>query len=366
VWHIVQDHQAIVTPALLIYRDRVVQNIARMVAIAGGPERLCPHVKTHKMREVTQLYLQAGIRQFKCATIAEAEMLGQCLAERVLLAYQPVGPNVRRLLRLASAYRGTRFATIVDDDQAAVALSEAVASADWELDVLLDVDVGMHRTGVACGSSAVELYRRLDQLPGLVPSGLHVYDGHLQSGDASARHDAVSAAFAPVLELRDRLLSLGLPVPQIVAGGTPSFPVHAEFADRTCSPGTCVFWDLSYERLCGGWGFLAAALLLTRVISKPTPDRLCLDLGYKAIAAEQPPPRAQLLGLEDACEVSHSEEHLVVQSQRAAEYRVGDVMYALPRHICPTVALHQSATVIAEGQAMSTWQVACRDRVLTI
>jgi D-serine deaminase-like pyridoxal phosphate-dependent protein len=105
---------------------------------------------------------------------------------------------------------------------------------------------------------------------------------------------------------------------------------------------------------------------LTRVVSKPGANRLCLDLGHKAIASENPQPRVQLLNLPDASAVGHSEEHLVIETPRAPEFAVGDCIYGVPRHICPTVALHSHAVVVREGRAETMWRISARDRALTI
>jgi D-serine deaminase-like pyridoxal phosphate-dependent protein len=113
--------------------------------------------------------------------------------------------------------------------------------------------------------------------------------------------------------------------------------------------------------------FLPAAILLTRVISKPGENRLCLDLGHKAVAAENPHPRVKFLNLIGAEAVMQSEEHLVVETVRASEFAVGDVLYGVPRHICPTVALHSFVTTVnGEGQAGGRWKVTARERQLTV
>jgi D-serine deaminase-like pyridoxal phosphate-dependent protein len=219
------------------------------------------------------------------------------------------------------------------------------------LEVLVDLDVGQHRTGVPTGDEAFELYRLLASMSGLKPGGLHTYDGHIGDSDLAARTVACEAAFAPVLAFRRQLIAAGLPVPRLVAGGTPTFPIHARNEDRECSPGTCVFWDFSY---------------LTRVVSKPGPNRLCLDLGHKAIASEMPQPRVEFLNLLDATAVTHSEEHLVVESPHSEDFELGDCLYGVPRHICPTVALHAEAVVIENGKSAARWRVAARDRLLKI
>ncbi|MEO8428529.1 MAG: D-TA family PLP-dependent enzyme [Verrucomicrobiota bacterium] len=361
------DHVAdVASPALLVYPDRVEENIRRMIRIAGGVERLRPHMKTHKLAELIRLQMAHGIRKFKCATIAEAEMVATCDAADVLLAYQPVGPNVRRVVQLAQKFPNTKFSTIADDAAAIHALSKAFTEAGQTLEVLLDIDCGMHRCGVAPGPAAVELYRLIAGMSGLKPGGLHVYDGHLHESDLAARTTACEAAFAPVAAFRQELVEAGLPVPTVVAGGTPTFPIHARRRDVECSPGTCVFWDAGYGTKLPDMDFLPAALVLTRVISKPGTNRLCLDLGHKAVASENPHPRVQLFELPDAKAVGHSEEHLIIETNRAADFAVGAPLYGVPSHICPTVALHSEAVVIRNGRAEERWKIAARERRLTI
>jgi D-serine deaminase-like pyridoxal phosphate-dependent protein len=133
-----------------------------------------------------------------------------------------------------------------------------------------------------------------------------------------------------------------------------------------CSPGTCVFWDAGYTSKLPDIPFVPAALVLTRVVSKPGGNRLCLDLGHKAVAAEMPPPRVRFLNLADAVPVLHSEEHLVVETQRSSEFKVGDCLYGVPWHICPTVALHAEAVVVQRGRIIGRWPVAARGRGVSL
>jgi D-serine deaminase-like pyridoxal phosphate-dependent protein len=373
-WFAVADVDTVPSPALLVYRERVEENLRRMLAIAGNPLRLRPHIKTHKMREVIDLQLGLGIRKFKCATIAEAELAAIAGVPDLLLAYPPVGPAMVRFIELIQAFPDTRFSVIGDDAGALAELSRTLVSTrgalgrqagpEAALEVLLDIDVGQHRTGVPAGPKAVELYRLLAALPGLRPGGLHAYDGQITDSDPATRAAACDAAYAPVSALRRELAAAGLPVPRLVAGGTPTFPRHAKRGDVECSPGTCVFWDAGYAHKIPDLGFLPAALVLARVVSKPGPNLLCLDLGHKAVAAEMPPPRVRFLNLEDAKAIVHSEEHLVVESAHAGAFAVGDCLYGIPWHICPTVALHAAAVIIEKGRTAGLWPVAARARRL--
>jgi D-serine deaminase-like pyridoxal phosphate-dependent protein len=372
-WFDLRDVAALPSPCLLIYRERFEENLRRMVALAGGAGRLRPHIKTHKMREVLEAQLALGIVKFKCATLAEAAMAADVGVPDLLIAYQMVGPNVGHLAELIRAFPRTKFSVICDAAEAIAALSMMARSlARGEpgrpddpggLEVLLDLDVGYHRTGVPAGAEAARLYGLIARSPGLRPGGLHAYDGHIADSDPAARAAACDSAFAPVAALRRELEAAGLPVPRIVAGGSPTFALHARRPGVECSPGTCVFWDAGYASKLPDLGFEPAALVLTRVVSKPGLNRVCLDLGHKAIAAEMPPPRVRFLNLEDASPVMHSEEHLVVETANP-HLRLGDCLYGVPWHICPTVALHSEAAIIQKGGLAGRWKVAARDRVL--
>lgn len=367
-WFEVRDAAAIPSPGLLIYHERVQENLRRMLAIAGAPERLRPHIKTHKIREVLEMQLALGISKFKCATLAEAEMAARAGVPDLLLAYPPVGPNLAGLAGLRRALPKTRFSVTCDHPGGLQELSRSAAATrpGEALEVLVDLDIGQHRTGLPPGSQAAELYALIASLPGLKPGGLHAYDGHIAHTDPAARAVACDEAFAAVLALKESLIKAGLPVPRVVAGGTPTFPIHARRADVECSPGTCVFWDAGYASKLPDLDFLPAAVLLTRVISKPGANRLCLDLGHKAVASEMPQPRVRFLNLEDAKPVVHSEEHLVVETARSDEFVVGQSLYGIPWHICPTVALHSHVAVVKNGALSGFWEVAARGRRLAL
>jgi D-serine deaminase-like pyridoxal phosphate-dependent protein len=365
-WYEVENVREIPSPSLLIYAGRVEENLRRMIALAGGTTRLRPHIKTHKMAEMIELQVALGIRKFKCATLAEAALAARHGADDVLLAYQPVGPNVGLFLDLAACFPGVRFSCLADNAVTIRELSVAAAPGRTPLEVLLDLDVGQHRTGVAPDSHAFDLYRLITSLPALKPGGLHAYDGHLHQMDVGERAAACETAFAPVEMLRRKLLRENLPVPRVVAGGTPTFPMHARREDVECSPGTCVFWDAGYGRNLPDLDFLPAAVLLTRVVSLPTANRLCLDLGHKAVASEMPHPRVAFLNLDDGKPVMHSEEHLVLEMPRADACAIGQVLYGIPWHICPTVALHGEVVVVRNDRAEERWKVVARDRAFTV
>ncbi len=364
-WHTLAAPDDIPSPALLVYPGRIEENIRRMVAVLGQAERLRTHVKTHKMSEVVQLQLKAGITKFKCATIAEAEMLGQAGAKDVLLANQPVGPGIDRLFSLAGWFRDVHFSTIADDAQTVGNLAQAAQAAGIILPVWLDLDVGMGRTGIAPAQAAITLYKLIDQLPGVESAGLHLYDGHLHESDPAERLAKWQTMMNEVRSFRTGLEAAGLPVPGVVGGGTPTFPFHAQHTDHECSPGTTLLWDFGYRDNFADLDFQNAAVLLTRVISKPGSDCITLDLGHKAVAAENPHPRVQFIGLDDVEAVVHSEEHLTLRTAEARRFNVGDCLYGIPRHICPTVALYDRAHVIRGGKLTDQWQVTARARKLT-
>ena len=365
-WYRIANEGEIPSPALLVYPDRIFRNLERMVEIIGDPERLRPHVKTHKLPEVIGMHLSLGITKFKCATIAEAEMVAGSRGPDVLLAHQPVGPNAVRLRFLADRYPDTQWSTLVDDLGMVQVLSEVFVGADSDLGIYLDLDCGMHRTGIVPGRDALAICEAVQAAPNLSLNGLHAYDGHNHDSDLEKRTTQCEADFAPVLAFRKELEAAGIEIPNLVASGSPTFPIHAQHEDRLCSPGTTVLWDFGYGDSLPDLPFENGAVLLTRIISKPGSNRLCLDLGHKAVAADRPQPRARLFGLEQAKPVNHSEEHLTLETDRADSFAVGDCCYAVPAHICPTVALHDIAWVVRDGRAAQSWEISARRRSLGV
>lgn len=360
--------EELISPSLVIFRDRVVANIQHMIQIAGGAERLRPHVKTHKMADVVRLCEAAGIHKHKCATIAEAEMTANAGGKDVLLSYPIVGPNVWRFLKLQQLYGSTQFAALADDLDTVHFINEAARRHHQTIRLYLDVDLGMQRTGVAPGDRAFDVYKAIAESSHLEAGGLHGYDGHIRNAELGERKITAKPVQDELFSFRDRLVQAGLPVPSLVMGGSPSFPTHAVLTDPNleCSPGTLVFNDSGYGSRYDDLAFPPAAYLLTRVVSRPGSDRLCLDLGHKAVAADPAPPRARILALPHAEPLIHSEEHLVIRCQNPDQFPIGTALWAVPSHVCPTVALHNWAYVAEGGSVIGRWDVTARGRVITI
>jgi D-serine deaminase-like pyridoxal phosphate-dependent protein len=370
-WYTIQNVDQLDTPALVVYPDRVRVNIRKGISMVGDAARLRPHVKTHKSAEVTQLMLEAGISRFKCATIAEAEMLAIEGAPDVLLAYQPIGPKAARIATLIDRFPDTRFSCLIDNPGAATAMAAVFAGAGIIVPVWLDINVGMNRTGIAPDEGALQLYQTATALKGITPVGLHAYDGHIRDTDPAILEQQCNAAFDRLLALRARIAELlpGSPSLPVIAGGSPTFPVHARReADIQCSPGTFVYWDKGYADQFPGQPFEPAALVVTRVISVLGDNRYCLDLGHKSIAPENDLGRRVGFlngpGLEP---MGQSEEHLVVKTrEEGTDIRIGEVFYGIPYHVCPTVALYDRAFTVVDGNVTGEWRNVARDRKLTI
>jgi D-threonine aldolase len=362
----VENLETLNSPAILVWPDRITANLRRMIDAVGDVNLLRPHVKTHKMAEVIAIKRGLGIERFKASTIAEAEMTAMAGGKDILLAYPIVGPNIDRFLKLKHRYRETKFTAIVDDRKIARQISSQASAASSTVALMADINIGMGRTGVLPNESAVELYRDLCSLPGIFPAGLHAYDGHLHELSGDPLDDAVEKTFLPLWQLRDRLESRSLPVPNIVAGGTPTSIVLARRYGIQVGAGTIALWDSGQDGLSPDMPFEPAAVIMTRIISRPASNRLCLDLGHKAIASEMTPPRIQFLTLPDATQVMHSEEHMVIETSHASSFDIGDVLLGIPTHICPTIALHQQVGVVRNGQVNEYWNVLARNRTITI
>jgi len=356
------------SPSLVFYEDIILGNIRLALKIAGGPDRLRPHVKTHKTAEIAEMALREGIRKFKCATIAEAEMLARAGAPNVLLSYPLYGRNAARFAELAARYTATDFSTLVDAEEGLRGIAENAKSAKVRIGIFLDVDIGQHRTGIAPGADAEALYARIGYFGNLYAAGLHCYDGHNHQQSPAERRTAARECHAMMDSLRAPLLKAGLSVPEVVMGGTPTFPCYAEMPDVTLSPGTFFLQDYSYSENFPDMEFTPAALIVTRVVSlNPARREFCIDLGYKGISADPKGLRGKLLTIDDCDPVLQNEEHWVFVKRSGELPKLGDIVYVMPTHICPTVALYERACIVdADGLWTKAWKIVARDRVVGI
>lgn len=365
-WYELDDLPAVESPGLIFYEDRIRENIKKLINMVDHKSRLRPHVKTHKSAEVTKLMLQAGINKFKCATIAEAEMLGSCEAPDVLLAYQPVGPNIQRFMVLHKRFPATRFSCVTDNLEAAMNIASAAAENDLVVPIYIDVNVGMNRTGIL-PNDVLALYTSLAEVKSLNVLGLHAYDGHIHDPDFNLRQQEVTNIIKQLEPLLQQIESKYQQKPQIIAGGTPGFPIYASTSDFECSPGTFALWDYGYQQAFAEQDFLTAALVITRVVSLPAANLICTDLGHKAVAAENNlSNRITFLNAPALVPISQSEEHLVLDAGSNHGYKIGDVLYGLPIHICPTVALYDYAYSVSSQRTPQLWPIRSRKRRDTI
>jgi len=366
-WWQIDNIENVDSPALVLYTNRVRHNAEALVSMVNDVSRLRPHAKTHKSKEAAEIIIDAGVTKFKCATIAEAEMLAMAGAKDVLLAYQPIGPKVNRLLALAKKYPDVVFSCLTDNLESLQHIDKVFTEGGKKIPVYVDLNNGMNRSGEPDAAKAIHLYEEGMKMKSVMMTGLHAYDGHIRDADFAERTRHCNEAYASIEAIKSALMKKGVPEPIIVAGGSPTFPIHAKRENMECSPGTFIYWDKGYTDLCPEQPFLPAALVICRVISLPTESRICVDLGHKSIAAENEiTRRVYFVNAPELKPVGQSEEHLVLEAGANHPYRVGDVLYGMPIHVCPTVALYERALTVENGKVTGEWLNVARDRVISI
>jgi D-serine deaminase-like pyridoxal phosphate-dependent protein len=357
------DFSQIESPGLIVYPNIVAKNIAYVLSLVdNNPHRLRPHIKTHKTQEVNEMMLQAGIYKFKCATIAEAELLALSKAQDVLLSMQPTGTTLGRLIKLIQNYPNTQFSCLLDDLEAATEIQDHCIQENIHLNVFIDLNVGMHRTGILPDEASL-LIDYIDSASNLSLKGLHAYDGHIRDEDLETRKQH---AFVDLRSFRKLVAELDREL-ELVVGGTPSFLVHCQNPSYVCSPGTFVFFDAGYAKLYPANSIEFAVEIVARIISKPSPTTICLDLGHKSVAPENPiQNRVRFIDHPAWNLISQSEEHGIVEVGIDEKLTIGEVIRMIPYHICPTVALHQSLQVIENETCTGNWEVKARNRKINI
>ncbi len=366
-WYHIQNIEDIDSPSIVLFEDRLMHNLLKMLDMAGNDaSKLMPHIKTNKMPKVIERMISLGIKNFKASTIAEAEVAANQGAKSVLIAHQLVGPKIQRFFTLIEQFPKTQFTTIVDHLDTIKKLHEESYKKNIQIDIYIDINSGMNRSGVRIGSSLNFLLEELPKYASLKFKGFHVYDGHLRDIDFKQRKDKIEHEIELIQNLFD-YLKRKHPNIQLICGGTPTFTSHITETYRICSPGTCVFWDWGYSEKLVEQEFKYATILITRVISKPIEGIITIDLGHKSVAAENPiDKRVKFLNLNGYKLLSQSEEHGVLQVKNWGNIKIGDLFYGVPYHICPTVNLHDEVSIINDGKKVDSWEITARKRKITI
>ena len=361
----------VMTPALVVYPEIIASNIERTLALLGGnADRWRVHIKTAKLGYTLRMMVERGIRNFKCATTLEFLLACQCGAADVLLAYPAIGANARRVREIAEQFQEVRVSVLAEN---------AEQVRQWRgsrLGVFLDINPGMNRTGIeqSHGSEAAKLVHAIGA-NGLEFRGLHYYDGQYRAPDECERTAAAHEGYDRLMRIVAEIESSGVRVPEVITAGTTTFPCSlsyerfraARFTHRI-SPGTVVYSDASsLAVLPQEYAYRPAVLVLARVVSRPRPGIVTCDAGHKTVSADAGVPTCVVVGLPELTALSPSEEHLPLEVEGgAAGPEVGEVLYLLPRHICPTVNNFDDALMVRNGAIESVERVSARGREMPL
>jgi len=357
--YIGKPKNAVDTPALLLDVERLERNLARMAEFfAPLPCQLRPHAKTHKCVEIARRQIAHGAIGITCAKLSEAEVMARGGIEDILVANQVVGrAKVERAARLA---RRCRLTVAVDAAANVRELAEAARAHRARLGVLVEVNVGMDRCGVEGPEEAVALAQEVVRKRELELRGLMGYEGHaVFIEDAAARREAAEQAMARLLAVCDAMVRAGLPVPVVSAGGTGTYDITGRIPGITeIQCGSYCVMDARYRRLVPE--FECALTALTTVISRPTRERLVLDIGRKSVGSDFGMPEP--CGRSDFEVVGLAEEHGKARVLADAPLAPGQKVELLPGHCCTTIALHDWFYVVRGGIVEAVWPIQARGK----
>lgn len=354
------------TPAVLVDLDVLEANVGRMATAARRHGvRLRPHAKTHKTAEIARLQLDAGAAGLCLAKTSEAEAFARAGFDNLFIAYPVIGADkARRLLALSDAIQ---LSVGVDSEAGARSLASAFHAAARHLDVLLKIDVGFHRVGVA-PEAAVALARLLAALPGLRLRGIFSFAGHAYSAPTPGDVAVVGRAEAGTLiDTAAALRDAGLPCDEVSVGSTPTAPHGMATAGVSeCRPGVYVFNDSSQVELGTCTLDDCALTVLATVVSVPGPGRAVLDAGSKCFSSDPLRPRpgghGRLPGRSTRV-AWMSEEHGVLEVAEGESFRVGERVRVVPNHACVVANLTDRLLGVRSGRVEAELPLIARGHV---
>jgi D-serine deaminase-like pyridoxal phosphate-dependent protein len=355
MYEIAEDN--LLTPALAIYPRIVDANVANTIRLLNGDaKRWRPHVKTAKLGFIMRRLVRAGVTACKASTTLELATACAAGFEDVLLAYPVVGANARRVLEIAEANSAVTVSTLVENE------TQAAQWRDTPLGLFIDVNTGMNRTGIE--QEHISEVVNLARATGSKFRGLHYYDGQLHQPDLGERRSLAHSGYDRLMRLVAALESARVHVPEVITSGTPAFPFAIDYTplnnvNHKVSPGTVVYSDLMVTGDLPDFGFQPAALVVATVVSHPKPARLTCDAGHKSVSADAGVPTCGVVGRPDLTPDTPSEEHLPMNCAGDVP-AIGQRLYLIPKHVCPTVNNFDEALIIEDGGIAAIERVTAR------
>ncbi len=350
------------TPALLIDLDLLQHNIDRMAGhLRDRGVAWRPHAKAFKCPAIAHLLRRAGAIGVTVAKVSEAEVMAAGGIDDILIAHLVVGPS--KAARLAALQYQADVKVTVDHVDHVAPLGRAAAAEGTMIGVLVDVDLGMRRTGVATPEAAVGLARLVSETPGLRFDGLMGYEGHtLMIADPAEKRAAIAAAIGKLLDIRDVIQDTGLDCRIVSAGGSGSYQYTADIPGITeIQAGGGIFACRYSTEVCHVDGHRPAISLLATVVSRPAPDRAILDIGQKSVSQYRTPP---VLRDHPDCPITGlSAEHAVVSVAPTSELRIGDKVHVIPGYSDFTFVLHDRVLAHRVGRVVAVWELLGRGRL---
>lgn len=357
----IENAEALLTPALAIYPEIVDRNIAATLRLFGGDaNRWRPHLKTAKLGFIMRRLAGKGVVNAKCSTTVELAAACEAGMKDVLLAYAVVGANARRVLEIAAQYPQVRMSVLVEN------AAQVAAWAGSRIGIFVDVNPGMDRTGIS--ADGMEAILQVVRAAGSQFRGLHFYDGHMSAPALDEREKLAHQGYDRLMKIVEAVEAAGFPIEEVITSGTPAFPFaanygpfqHGKFVHRA-SPGTVVYSDAtSLKQLPAEWGYQPAAVVVSTVVSHPKPNVVTCDAGHKSVSADAGVPTCVVSGRADLTPLKPSEEHLPIEVSGGPVPAIGELLYLIPRHVCPTVNNFDDAVIVEHGRVAGVEHVTAR------
>ena len=281
----------------------------------------------------------------------------------VLLAYPMVGANGLRVREIAAENPQVQISVLAENPV------QAVAWKGSRIGIFIDVNPGMNRTGIEQDHipAILEVAAAIANA-GLAFRGLHYYDGHLTAPSFQEREKLVHCGYDRLMEVASVVERSGFRIEEVITSGTPAFPCAATYAPfresgfiHRASPGTVVFHDVtSLGQLPGDWGYQPAAVVVSTVVSHPHANLFTCDAGHKAVSADAGVPTCAVSGHPGCTPLKPSEEHLPIEVKSGRRPEIGELLYLIPRHICPTVNNFDDALMIESNRIAGMETVTAR------